>query len=230
MNNRLQTIFNLISSKTGIIDVGTDHGYIPIALAQSGYNGNIFASDINRGPLNSAIQNASEHNVEDNISFFLSDGLKACPREKVDTIIIAGMGGDLIVRILEDAPWCIDSAYTLILQPMTKQDVLRSWLIGKGFSVKTYLSPEKQRYYQILCARYCAESVSVTPAQLITGALEDISEYDFFSEYMDFHIRVVQNELNGQMSSKNCDALVTERLGNIISELRTMKESVKNDQ
>lgn len=230
MNNRLQTIFNLINSEKGIIDVGTDHGYIPIALAENGYKGNIFASDINIGPLNSAKENAEEHFVDNRIVFFLSDGLKACPPDKVDTVIIAGMGGDLISRILGDAPWCINPCYRLILQPMTKQEVLRRWLLEKGFSIKTFLAPEKQRYYQIICAEYTGELKTYSPAQLITGDTKDTKSSPYYTDYINYHIKVTEKELNGQLSSKTPDTETIEKLKEIISELLLMKESVKDDE
>jgi len=230
MTNRLLTIYNLISSVKGVIDVGTDHGYIPVELAQSGYKGAIFASDINIGPLNSAKQNAALSGVDDKIEFLLSDGLKACDPTKIDTVIIAGMGGDLIVRILEAAPWCKSSDYNLILQPMTKQEVLRNWLIKNGFSFTDYLAPEKQRYYQILSAKYGNTSAPCSESERLVGKCKDISRYEFFDEYLDFHISVLCKELSGLQMSNNPDLGIVEKLEKLILQLSLMKEQKTNDK
>ena len=101
MNKRLQIISEYISNK-GFVDVGTDHGYLPIHMAENGYKGKIFASDVNADPLNKAIHNANDAGVSDKIDFFLCDGLEKCPRDEIDTIVVAGMGGDMIVKILNN--------------------------------------------------------------------------------------------------------------------------------
>ena len=75
MNKRLQLISEHINSK-GFVDVGTDHGYLPIFMAENGYHGNIFASDVNEDPLNKAIRNAKDAGVSNKIDFFLCDGLE----------------------------------------------------------------------------------------------------------------------------------------------------------
>ena len=118
MNRRLAAILDEIQDGIGVIDVGTDHGYLPAALAKRGYPGNIFASDINEGPLNAAKTTADNESLTDKIKFLLCDGLIACDPDKIDTIVIAGMGGDLICRILDQAEWTMDERYTMILQPM----------------------------------------------------------------------------------------------------------------
>ena len=169
MNKRLLTIMSLIENGKGIIDVGTDHGYIPIALAQQGYCGKIFASDINRGPLDSAIKNAKESKMEDKIQFLLCDGLALCPYEEIDTIVIAGMGGDMICKILDYAEWTMDPAYKLILQPMTKQEILRYWLSNNGFETeREELAVEGDQIYQILSVRFGGET-KYSDAELYVG-------------------------------------------------------------
>ena len=78
----------------GVIDVGTDHAYLPVALARRGYCGNLLASDIGEGPLAVARRHAEDASVADRIRFFCCDGLELCPPEDVDCIVIAGRGGD----------------------------------------------------------------------------------------------------------------------------------------
>ena len=169
MNKRLLLIAENIENGKGVIDVGTDHGYLPVYLAKNEYSGNIFASDINQDPLNKAKNHAQEAEVQDRIKFFLCDGLQACPRDEIDTIVIAGMGGDMIVKILDEGYWCMDSKYKLILQPMSKVEVLRYWLAYNDFEInKELLVDENNTLYQIIVTRFGAKTKH-NDAELYTG-------------------------------------------------------------
>jgi len=169
MNKRLLLIADNIENGKGVIDVGTDHGYLPVYLAQNSYSGNIFASDINIDPLNKAINHAAQSGVQDRIEFFLCDGLRDCPRDEVDTIVIAGMGGDMIVKILDEGYWCMDSKYKLILQPMSKADVLRYWLVYNDFEIeKELLVDENNTLYQIIVTKF-GRRTKLNDAELYTG-------------------------------------------------------------
>ena len=174
MNNRLKAIAGLVKDGKGLIDVGTDHGYLPVYLAQNGYTGALLASDINPGPLDAARRTAREAAEEERIRFLLCDGLDGCPPERIDTIVIAGMGGDLICRILDRAEWCLDDAYTLLLQPMTKAEVLRYWLVNNGFRLEEeLLVRDGGRIYQIIRARY-SQNMTMSDAELFSGAFGNI--------------------------------------------------------
>ncbi len=169
MNARLQAIESKIREGTGVIDVGTDHGIIPVHLAESGYHGNILASDINIGPLAAAKRAAALAGVSNRIRFLLCDGLKLCPPDAVDTIVIAGMGGDMIVKILDEAEWCMHPRYHLILQPMTRAEVLRYWLVYNEFEILSEsVALEENRLYQLLTARFGGRTI-LNDAELYCG-------------------------------------------------------------
>lgn len=169
MNKRLQIISEYISNK-GFVDVGTDHGYLPIHMAENGYKGKIFASDVNADPLNKAIRNAKEAGLSDKIDFFLCDGLEKCPRDEIDTIVVAGMGGDMIVKILDEGYWCMSSDYKLILQPMSKQEILRYWLIYNDFEINHELQLEENgTIYQIIVATF-GGNTKLNDAELYIGS------------------------------------------------------------
>ena len=151
MNKRLLAIASLIKDGKGLVDVGTDHGYLPAHLAMSGYRGALFASDIKEGPLAAAKRTAAEEGLSERIRFLLCDGLRLCPPEEIDTIVIAGMGGDMMVKILDEAEWCMDARCRLILQPMTKAEVLRYWLVYNGFEISSEtLTEDGGILYQII--------------------------------------------------------------------------------
>lgn len=188
MNKRLKLIIKHITGSVGVIDVGTDHGYLPIALAECGYKGNIIASDINSDPLSKAMYNAAQAGLDERIQFRLSDGLAGCLPEEVDTIVIAGMGGDTICGILDRAEWCMAEGYKLILQPMTKAEILRYWLINNGFVISSEERiKENGTIYQIIVASFEDNSV-LTDAELFTGA-SALRKDEYYAEELDILIK-----------------------------------------
>ncbi len=184
MNRRLEAIAALVRNGKGLVDVGTDHGYLPAALAISGYGGRLYASDINEAPLMAAKRTAEANGVSNRISFLLCDGLSLCPPEEIDTIVIAGMGGDLIVKILDEAEWCLDARYQLILQPMTKAEVLRYWLVYNGFGIDCEtLAEDGGHLYQIISARFGKE-IRLNDAELFAGSRFFSADKDLYARHL----------------------------------------------
>lgn len=172
MNKRLELIASILPHGRGFADVGTDHGYLPVYMAQHGYSGKIIASDINEGPLSTAVASARQAGVEDRICFRLCDGLDGCGSEELDTVVIAGMGGDTICGILDRTDWVMSRDILLILQPMTKAEVLRYWLTNNDFAIcGEWLIEENGEIYQILSARFGART-PLSDAELFTGKYE----------------------------------------------------------
>lgn len=172
MNKRLELIASILPHGRGFADVGTDHGYLPVYMAQHGYSGKIIASDINEGPLSTAVASARQAGVEDRICFRLCDGLDGCGSEELDTVVIAGMGGDTICGILDRADCVMSRDILLILQPMTKAEVLRYWLTNNDFAIcGEWLIEENGEIYQILSARFGART-PLSDAELFTGKYE----------------------------------------------------------
>ena len=169
MNNRLKTIANLISNGTGVIDVGTDHGYLPIYLRKNGYTGNLIASDINREPLSVARENAFSYGCND-IDFRLADGLDSCIPDEVDTIVISGLGGDIICDIIDRAEWTMDSNYHIVAQAMTKAEILRFWLVNNGYCIESeHPVLDRGREYSVLSIRYNGKNQKYSDAELFSG-------------------------------------------------------------
>lgn len=130
LSPRLLTVAELAGSGKSVVDVGTDHGYVPVYFAQKGLFERIAASDINGGPLESARASAREYGVFDRIAFYLSDGLRDVPGA-FDTVVIAGMGGETMADILSACSWAKDAR--LILQPQSRVEELGAYLKSAGF-------------------------------------------------------------------------------------------------
>lgn len=201
MNRRLQAIEALVEDGVGLIDVGTDHGYLPLALARRGYPGALIAADIGVGPLNAARRNVADAGLEDRIRFLLCDGLALCEPEAVDTVVIAGMGGDSICGILDRAEWVLDPRYTLLLQPMTRSEVLRYWLTNNGFSIlEERLVRDNGAIYALLRARFGGES-KLTDAELYTGAFPLVEKEPLWAEFLSLQLRRLEKSIAGLRAS-----------------------------
>ncbi len=149
---RLQAIMNLVETKT-IADIGTDHAYIPIKLAQQEKIIKAVACDKNSGPIEIARQNVLKYNLNDIIELRQGDGLEPIEEGETETVIIAGMGGNLIADIIKDN---IEKAKAsvLILQPMNAQYELRKFLINNGFKIeKEELAKEGFKVYNIMIVK-----------------------------------------------------------------------------
>ena len=184
MNKRLQAIEALVRPGRGLIDVGTDHGYLPVSLARHGYPGTLIASDLREGPLNAARRSAAQSGLGERICFVLADGLDGCDPAAIDTIVVAGMGGDTVCGILDRADWCLDPRYRLILQPMTRAEVLRFWLTNNGFVIEEErLVEDAGEIYAILTARFGGE-MRLTDGELFTGAYSLISRETLWPAFL----------------------------------------------
>jgi len=163
LSNRLQACCQFVHPGDRVADVGCDHGYLGIYLLSRGIASSVIASDINKGPLNSAIKNATVYGVSDRIAFYLSDGVKNIPRD-FDTLVCAGMGGDTMISILESAPWLRSGNYRLILQCQSKRPELRKYLYNQGFSiVRETLAEDGKFIYPVMDVIY-APAAPLSPA------------------------------------------------------------------
>ena len=132
LSDRLLACAGFVSPGDRVADVGCDHGYLGIHLLTNGTASSIIASDVNEGPLQSAMRNARKYGVADKMTFYLSDGVRNIPRD-FDVLVCAGMGGDTMIHILDAAPWLRSKQYRLILQCQSKTPMLRRWLSEQGW-------------------------------------------------------------------------------------------------
>ena len=136
ISKRLLCCAELIEPCGVVADVGTDHGYLGIHLLREGKCRQVIAADLREKPLASARANAKSYGAEERMTFVQSDGLAKIKPGSFDTLVLAGMGGDLIARILGEAPWLERSACTLILQPQSAANDLRRFLGERRYAVE----------------------------------------------------------------------------------------------
>ena len=134
LDARLQAVLDFVPEGGAVADIGTDHGYLPVYLLQKKYITSAIAADIGAEPLEHARRTARQYGVEEQLRFLRCDGLQGIDPKDVDTVVIAGMGGETIIHILSQAPWTKNGDTMLLLQPMTKQEELRRWLNENGYA------------------------------------------------------------------------------------------------
>ena len=177
VDNRLQKIAGLVRRGAVVADIGTDHAYLPVFLVRNEIAVRAFACDVSDGPLENAKATISKFGV-DNIVVRKGDGLAAVEPHEADTFVIAGMGGDLIARILEAASWIKDSKYELILQPMTAVEDLREYLCKNGFLIVSECAVKAQgRVYTVMKVKFTGEVIPCDPLFYFCGKLgENLGE------------------------------------------------------
>lgn len=153
MDARLAAAYRYVRPGAVAADIGCDHGKLSAALAGSGRCPLVFACDIRPGPLEKARATCAPW--ADRITIRLGDGLRVIKPGEVQDIIIAGMGAETILEILDAAPWVRDADYNLVLIPATKHSLLRQGLARRGFALLSEtLCTAARRRYAVMNARY----------------------------------------------------------------------------
>ena len=172
LNTRLKACADFITPGAHVCDVGTDHAQLAVYLLEAGIADEVIASDIGEGPLQAAQRTIDAHGLSGQIRTILSDGLQNIPPEGLTHIVIAGMGGETIIHILENCPFPLDPV-KLILQPMTKARELRKWLYRAGFELSAETCVRDDRYlYAVMQAQYSGTSYAADAAAECLGALD----------------------------------------------------------
>lgn len=151
LSHRLQLIFDMIEKGETMADIGTDHGFLPMALWEAGICSKVILSDVNSGPLEKARENMEKAGIGIESDMRQGDGLETIGTGEVTTVVLAGMGGVLMTEILGVDLEKALSFRKIILQPRNGQDKLRYWLLHNGFSiVKERLVMEKGKICEII--------------------------------------------------------------------------------
>lgn len=154
LSHRLAEVAKYVLQDARVADIGSDHGYLPAALALRGQIKYAVAGEVVRGPYENALQEIKKLNLADIIQARLADGLAAIKAEdKIDTITIAGMGGTLIAQILNAHPEKLVGVKRLVLQPNVGEARLRKWLMEHQFQIQAeQMVAEDGHIYEIIVA------------------------------------------------------------------------------
>lgn len=231
-------------------DVGTDHGYLGIHLLRSGVCGRVIAADLREKPLASARANAAAFGIRTlccaprdlpaapgaepdsgcaaeavGMSFRLSDGLHNFEPGEFDSLVLAGMGGDLITRILEEAPWLEGGPYTLILQPQSAANDLRRWLGERGWSIERERLVRDSRFlYSVMRVRPGQGRALRPGEQYVSPALRREND-PLWPEYLSRMSRALELTVSGiTQSSDPADLARAAYYRDALEELRSLQQ------
>lgn len=159
LSDRLEMVVSFVEPAKRAADVGTDHGYVPMELVRRGIAERALAMDVRTGPLFHAEENIRAAGLENKIETRLSDGLVKLSKGEADAVIIAGMGGELVIHILENGRHMWDSVKQWVLSPQSELHKVRRWLLENGFTIDAEgMVFEEGKYYTVLDVRRKGEN------------------------------------------------------------------------
>ncbi len=189
---RLAAAASLVRQGARLADVGCDHGYVPVALVKSGRIPSAVACDINEKPLLSCRRLVAAEHLEDKIKCVLSDGLAAVGEEEADDILLAGMGGELIARILGDCPYVCKKH--IVVNAMTHPELAREWAYQNGFAIQNdIILPDGRHHYCVFDMVYTGEIKAYTQTDCFLGCISDFSDKAYFIHLL----RYLENKQKG---------------------------------
>ena len=154
LSNRLEMVISFVKSGESAADIGTDHGHVPVELVRRGIVKRACAMDVRKGPLSKAEENVAAAGLKDKIETRLSDGVNKLKAGEAETVIIAGMGGELVIHIMEDGRHVWDTVDQWVLSPHSEIHKVREWLAGNGFTiVKEDMVFEEGKFYTVIDVR-----------------------------------------------------------------------------
>lgn len=213
LSNRLQAIFDLVPTSAKVCDVGTDHAYLPIALSKSQKAKTIIACDVNESPLKKARENLDKAKVK-NVDLRLSDGLSKVSENEADTVIIAGMGGDVICHILSSCPWIKNEKVLLLLQPMTSAELLRSFLTDNLFEIEKEVPlTDSSKLYSVIVARFSGKrKVYKKGYEFIGEVRAETTDGKLYIEKqrkrIENHLKSIKNLLEKRIEAENLSEIL----------------------
>lgn len=164
LSKRLQAVAGLVTPGCVVCDVGTDHAYIPIYLIQAGITKRALAMDVNEGPLLRAKEHIAQQGLLNYITTRRSDGLAAMTGGECDSVVIAGMGGGLMIQILKEGAAKLGSVKELILQPQSDIELVRRYVAEHGFVIEEQdMVEEDGKYYMMFRCVPESECEAVLP-------------------------------------------------------------------
>lgn len=185
LSKRMELLASKVTEGHRLADIGTDHGYIPIALVQRGKIPSAIAMDVNRGPLERAQEHIRAYGLDTYIETRLSDGLHRLSSGEADTVLIAGMGGMLMARILEEGLFCLDTVKELILQPQSEIYLVREWLYENGFHiVEEDIIKDDGKYYPMMKAVH-GSAEKLKPSESAYGIVKIQRSPEILMEYLE---------------------------------------------
>ena len=224
LSKRMALLASKVTEGNRLADVGTDHGYIPIVLVQEKKIPSAIAMDVNIGPLNRAQEHIQAYGLDTYIETRLSDGLAKLRAGEADTVLIAGMGGPLTVRILSEGMHCLDSVKELILQPQSDIQQVRAYLSSHQFRiVEEDIVLDEGKFYPVMKVVH-GQMEEMGEAELSYGKQSLQRSPKVLRQYLKEEIRKTEAVLRALETAGKAE---TERYAELYDKLTLLKDTLK---
>ena len=244
LSKRLSMVAGMVTDAKVVADIGCDHAYTSIYLVENNLADKVIAMDVNKGPVEIAKKNIKLYNVEDRIDVRLSDGTRKLSQGEADTLLISGMGGALIVKILSMRPEILRRCEYLVLSPQSEIFLVRQYLELVGFDiVQEDMVKDEGKFYVGIKAKNTYKSMDLEDYKVDDNGSDNgnISIYDRFGkyllesknyvlkEYLEYSLRqhedILKNLENAQRTKPS--NATTQRIDEITSLINDTKEGLK---
>jgi len=220
---RLENIASMVDKNDKIVDVGTDHAYIPIYLIKKGICESAIASDINKGPVDKARKNIALENLQQSIECRLGGGLTTVTPNEVQVAIIAGMGGNLIKDILEEGIDVFKNLEYCILQPVQNPEVVRKYIYDKGYNIiDEEICIEDDKFYEIIKVKYDNTPQKIDPIYYEIGKKLLDKKHPLIFPYIRYKVEKYYKAFNSILDNSPNAIARKEEIMNLIMKLKEL--------
>lgn len=218
LEERLAQIGKMVDPESRLADIGTDHAYLPIALVKEGKIDFAIASDVAAGPLNNAKQDIEQAGLEDKIETRLGSGLETLKTEdRIDTVVIAGMGGKLMTNLLETAYQEGKKYPTLILEANIGEPLVRKWLMDHQYEIVAEQIIEVAGHiYEIIKAEIKRDKLDLSEQELAFGPFLLKEKNSIFIKKWTNQLRYYKNLKANLNKAKNKDEDKINKINDLI--------------
>ena len=215
ISNRLKVMARLCENSKIVLDVGSDHGYLPYLLLKNSEEVKVIVADISNESLLKAKGNLEtffdSKTIKERVKFKREDGLKAIKENEVDTVVIAGLGGLLISRILKESEAVRKTVDTFILQPRSNQGSLRRYLMASGFLIeREILARDGKHISEIIVAKNTDQSIKIEDNEIayeLPLKLLDTEDKKLLLEFLNNKKEIEEFVLKEVTESKGTDSI-----------------------
>ena len=214
LSERLTAIAEMVTEGNRLVDVGCDHGYLPVYLMLQHKIPGAIATDVGKGPLARAQEHIAQYHMESYIETRLCNGLSEIRPGEGDTLVIAGMGGPLMERILSEGRHALPGFQELILQPQSDIPHFRRFVMQNGYQIiQEEMILEEGKFYPIMKAvQYEGEGPAVwSREEEMFGRLLLERKHPVLKLYLERELRI-RSEISEQLESASGDAAKKRRM------------------
>ncbi len=220
---RLQQVADFVEKNSFIADIGSDHGYLPVYLVAKEISQQAICGEVVKGPFHATLEEVKKNQLEDKIDVRLGDGLEVLQLEdQVSVISICGMGGKLIVDILNRGKEQLTPQRDLLLEPNINEPLVRKWLVEHNYQItKEAIVRDNHKTYEIIYAKKSEKKVSLTPQEMFFGPLLLKEKNEIFQKKWQ-HVLTTRQKIVAQL--KKAEVKDMEKISEFEQEISWIKE------